>query len=288
MPEGDTIFRAARALDQALGGRVITRFESRLAPLADLDRVEAFAGRTVERVSSAGKHILMWLSGGTGAQAAQAPDGSGPRDASLVLRTHMRMHGSWHLYRAGDRWQAPAHAMRILIETAEWTAVAFGVQVADLVRGEALDRHRPLAVLGPDLLGDFDPDEALARIRTRGAMPVHAVLLDQRVLAGIGNVFKSEILFLSGLHPDTPADRIDDPAWRGVLALAQRLLRVNVSGGQSRVERRTTTGALDPGARLWVYGRAGLPCRRCGRPIRLRKDGTDARLTYWCDGCQRE
>jgi endonuclease VIII len=143
MPEGDTIYRAARVLHAALAGQVVTRFETGLAPLAARDRDDPIAGRTVERVAAAGKHLLMALSGG------------------LVLRTHMRMNGSWHIYRPGERWQMPHRAMRILIETADWVAVAFNVHVAEFVREDALSRHRPVATLGPDLLGDFDPAQAL-------------------------------------------------------------------------------------------------------------------------------
>lgn len=273
MPEGDTIYRAARTLHRALAGQTVTRFESALAGLAQIDRDEPIAGRTVERVAAAGKHLLMTLSGG------------------LVLRTHMRMSGSWHVYRPGEAWQLPRGAMRILIATAPWTAVAFNVYVAEFVRADRLQRHRPLALLGPDLLGDFDPIEALARIRAAGDTPMHALLLDQRVVSGIGNVYKSEILFLSRIHPDTPADSLDEPRLRGVLDLAQRLLRANVSeaSGPGIVTYgglRRTTGRMNPADRLWVYGRARQPCRTCGTPIAIRKDGDAARVTYWCPRCQ--
>ena len=168
MPEGDTIYRAARTLHRALAGQTVTRFVAELAPLAQVDRAEPIAGRTIERVEAAGKHCLMTFSGG------------------LVLRSHMRMNGSWHIYRPGEKWQMPARAMRILIETADWVAIAFDVYVAEFVDAADLDRHRPVATLGPDLLGDFDPGRALARIRDQGDRPVHEVLLDQRVMAGLG------------------------------------------------------------------------------------------------------
>jgi endonuclease-8 len=171
MPEGDTIYRAARTLHTALEGRRITRFETGLAQLAALDRDDPIAGRIVEGVAAAGKHLLMTLSGG------------------VVLRTHMRMNGSWHIYRPGERWQMPPRAMRILIETADWVAVAFNVYVAEFVRADQLHRHRPVATLGPDLLGTFDSAQALARVRQRGSRAIHDVLLDQRVMAGIGNVY---------------------------------------------------------------------------------------------------
>lgn len=274
MPEGDTIFRAARTLHRALAGHRIERFETGLVQLANVDRITPVAGRTIGRVDAAGKHILMTLSAG------------------LTLRSHMRMNGSWHIYRPGERWRMPRHAMRIAIATAEWVAVAFDVHVAELIPTDRLSRHAPVATLGPDLLGDFDAEEALRRVRAQQQIPVHRVLLNQRVMAGIGNVFKSEAMFLSRLHPDTPADAVTDEEWRDVMALAQRLLRANVeeSAGGGPIapdEMRNTTGRLNPEERLWVYGRAGRPCRVCGSTIRTRRDGDDSRPTYWCGGCQK-
>jgi endonuclease VIII len=273
MPEGDTIYRAARTLHAALAGQVVTRFESGLAQLAEFHRDEPIVGRTVEDVIAIGKHLLLTLSGG------------------MVLRTHMRMNGSWHIYRPGERWQMSPRAMRILIETADWVAVAFNVYVAEFVRADQLNRHRPLATLGPDLLGDFDAAQALARVRQRGSRPVHEVLLDQQVMAGIGNVYKSEILFLSHLHPDTLASRVNDQEWQALMALAQQLFKANVdetSGPGIETYRglRRTTGRMNAEERLWVYGRGGQPCRKCGTRIVSRKDGDDARLTYWCPRCQ--
>ena len=273
MPEGDTIYRAARTLNTALGGHRITHFETGLAQLAQIDRDTPITGRTVERVQAAGKHLLIWLSG------------------DLILRTHMRMNGSWHIYRRGEKWQMPARAMRIVITTAEWVAVAFDVYVAEFVAARALDRHRPIATLGPDLLGEFDLERALRNARAQGTRALHEVLLDQRVVAGIGNVYKSELMFLSRLHPDTPARALDDDQWRAVFELAQRLLRANIaeSSGQG-IETyrglRRTTGRMSPADRLWVYGRGGRPCRACGARIASRKDGDDARVTYWCPECQ--
>jgi endonuclease-8 len=181
--------------------------------------------------------------------------------------------------------------MRIVIETADWVAVAFNVYVAEFVRSDAMDRHRPLATLGPDLLGEFDHAEALRRFRAQGARPIHEVLLDQRVIAGIGNVYKSELLFLSNVHPDTPSDALTDERWSALIDLARRLLRANIaetSGQAIETYRglRRTAGRLDPADRLWVYSRGGRPCRKCGGPISSRKDGDSARVTYWCSRCQ--
>ena len=274
MPEGDTIYRSARTLQAALAGQAVTRFETGLAQLTTVNRDEPLAGRIIEQVSSAGKHLLIAFSGG------------------LVLRTHLRMNGSWHVYRPGERWQRSSRAMRILIETKDWVAVAFNVYDADFVRAEALDRHRLLATLGPDLLGDFDLDRALGLVRREDRRPVHEVLLDQRVVAGIGNVYKSELLFLSKVHPDTLASGMSDETWRQLLDRARQLLKANVAERSGRgIETyrgtRRTTGRMKPEDRLWVYSRGGQPCRTCGTAIASRKDGDGARLTYWCPTCQR-
>ena len=273
MPEGDTIYRAARTLHTALAGHVVTRFETGLAQLAHVDREEPIAGRTVEQVAAAGKHLLMTLSG------------------ELVLRTHMRMNGSWHIYRPGERWQMSPRAVRILIETGDWLAVAFNVHVAEFVRSDRLDRHRTLATLGPDLLGEFDPAQALLRVRRHGARAMHDVLLDQRLMAGIGNVYKSEVLFLARVHPDTPARSVNDDEWLALMDLARKLLKANVAessgpGIETYRGLRRTTGRRSSAERLWVYGRGAQPCRKCGTTIASRKDGDDARVTYWCPNCQ--
>jgi endonuclease-8 len=208
-----------------------------------------------------------------------------------VLRTHMRMNGSWHIYRPGERWRLPRYTMRLLIETADWVAVAFNVYSAELIAAAAAGAQPQLRTLGPDLLGDFDAAEAVARIKASGARPMHEVLLDQRIVAGLGNVYKSEILFLSRVHPDTPASGLTDEQHREWIALAQRLLRSNVADGAGpgivtyRGPRRTTA-RMNPEDRLWVYSRGGRPCRKCGTRLASRKDGDDARVTYWCPACQ--
>jgi endonuclease-8 len=274
MPEGDTIHRAARTLNTALGGQRVERFESVLAQLTRVDADTPIAGRTVERVEARGKHLLMWLSGG---------------DASLVLRTHMRMHGSWHVYRPGERWQRPRHEMRIVIETAPFVAVAFAVPVAEFVDAASLEREGPVAELGPDVLSDtFDAPEAVSRLRARGEMAIADALLDQRALAGIGNVFKSESLFAARVNPFTPVHALDDGTLSRIVATAQRQMRANAGEADTVAAAggRRTTNRLDPSARLWVYGRRGLPCRRCGTPIERAKQGPDSRSTNWCERCQ--
>jgi len=274
MPEGDTIFRSARTLHRALAGKTITRFETAYAQLSVVDDQSAIVGRRVEQVESRGKHLLMWLSG------------------DLVLRTHMRMSGSWHIYRPGERWQLASSHMRILIATADFVAVAFDVPDAEFLSPAALKRSRAIAALGPDLLDDaFDVEAAVARLRAQATREIGVALLDQRVMAGIGNIFKSEILFVSGVHPFAHVERLDDETLRNIVTTARRLLQANVTptsgaGITTFGGMRRTTGDVDPAARVWVSQRRGLPCRRCGAPIERRLQGEDARATYWCPACQ--
>jgi endonuclease-8 len=272
MPEGDTIFRTARTLQRALAGRTVTRFESVYPALARVDHDRPLAGRTVESVTSRGKHLLIAFSG------------------DLWLHTHMRMHGSWHVYRPGERWQRPRHEMRILLETAEYVAVGFTVPVAEFLTSTTLARHEILSTLGPDLAAsEFDRDEVIRRIHGRGAEPIQELLLNQRVVAGIGNVLKSEILFVAGIDPFASSDQLLDGTLERLLAVARRLMAMNTAGRDaalSPVLGRRTTGRLDPRIRLWVYGRGGKPCLTCGTAIESRGAGIDARLTYWCPRCQ--
>ena len=271
MPEGDTIYRAARTLHAALAGQRVERFESVFAHLTRVDADTPVAGRVMDRVEARGKHLLMHLEGG------------------LVLRTHMRMHGSWHIYRPGERWQRPRHEMRIVVETVPYVAVAFTVPVAQFVAADDLEREGPVAELGPDPLGDgFDAAAAAARLQARGDMEIADALLDQRAIAGIGNVFKSEILFAARVSPFAPVHALGAETLARILAVAERQMRANVGEATSApgAGGRRTTNRLDPLERLWVYGRRGLPCRRCGTPIQRAKQGPDARSTYWCERCQ--
>jgi endonuclease-8 len=288
MPEGDTIFRAARTLHAALAGRIVTRFETVLPKLARVDDDAPIAGRTVDAVGAHGKHQLLRLSA--------RPDAEGARGVAgpLVLRTHMRMSGSWHLYRPGERWQRPRGAMRLVIETEAYVAVGFDVPVAELVPAAALARDEDLRRLGPDLLAeDFDAAEAIARLRARGRAAVADALLDQSALAGVGNVFKCEILFVAGVSPFRSVASLGDDELARVVEIARRLLGANVGPGKgdgivTYTGGRRTTGRADPAQRLWVYSRGGEPCRRCGTPIAYARQGRDARGTYWCPSCQPE
>jgi len=268
MPEGDTIFRAARTLHRALAGKVVTRFDTAYAPLARVHDDTPITGRTIDAVEARGKHLVMRFSG------------------DLALRTHMRMHGSWHIYRPGERWQRPPREMRVLVATADFIAVGFNVPDAEFESASDVGRRDAIARLGPDLLApDFDAAEAIRRLRERAGMAIAEALLDQRALAGIGNVFKSEVLFEGGVHPETPVDAVPEERLAGLVDIARRQLAANVGDATPRFGRRTT-GHMAISEGLWVYGRGGRPCRRCGTPIAFARQGLGARPTYWCPRCQ--
>jgi len=274
MPEGDTIFRSARALDLALRGKRVVSFETAYAQLASANDQSPVAGRMVERVESRGKWLLIHFSG------------------DVILITHMLMSGSWHIYRRGERWKRGRAHMRAVIAVEDFEAVAFDVPVASFHTARSLERNTTLPKLGPDLLGaEFANDEAVQRLVDRSDDEIANALLNQRVVAGIGNVFKSEICFACGVNhfakvASLPAAKLED-----LLEAARRLMAANVSEGSgdrivTYTGPRRTTGADNPTARLWVYGRRGKECRRCGALILMRKQGTGARSTYWCPECQ--
>jgi endonuclease-8 len=185
----------------------------------------------------------------------------------------------------------PHHDMRIVIGTDEFDAVAFSVPIAEFtMAGEAAARG-PLKDIGPDPLAhDFDAAEAARRIASRTEMEIADALLDQTAMAGIGNIFKSEVLFVTRVNPFARVGQVPREDIERLIATAQKLMRANVGEGATGIRTygglRGTTGRLDPGARLWVYGRAGRPCRRCGTPIAKRTQGPHARSTYWCPKCQ--
>jgi endonuclease-8 len=266
MPEGDTIHRAARTLHAALAGRTVTRFETVYPALARVDEDAPLAGRTIECVEAAGKNLLMHFSG------------------DLHLRTHMRMHGSWHLYRPGERWRMPRSEMRLVIETAEWVAVGFHVPVAEFHDSASMERQIDLRLIGPDLIGEtFDEEEAMRRIRARPDEEIADVLLNQRVVAGIGNEYKSELLFIARVNPFTRVRDVSDEQLTNILKTARKIMVANVA---KRSPARITTFSLNPNAQQYVFSRGRKPCRRCGTPIEYAKQGKDARGTYWCPKCQ--
>ena len=265
MPEGDTIFRTADVLRAALRDRRI--IDARAQPQPGLRRVpdlSRLVGATVTSVEPRGKHLLIGF------------------DNGLTVRSHLRMTGSWHRYRPGERWRRPAREASAVLETAEAVAVAFNTPVVELLTDADLRRSHALTALGPDLLAaDVDFGEALRRLRERDAEQLGNALLDQRAVAGIGNVYKSEVAFLERLDPWAPIAVFEDDELVSALRTARRLLQANTRGGA-----RVTTGSGLRGQSLWVYGRSGRPCRQCGTPIRQERQGELARLTYWCPRCQ--
>ncbi len=274
MPEGDTVFRAARALNRALAGEKVIAFETAYAPLASVDDNTPIADRFIDRVESRGKWLLIYFSG------------------DLILLTHMLMHGSWHIYRRGERWQRPRRHMRIVITTEHFEAVAFDVPIAQFHTSRSLERHAALPKLGPDLLqSSFDEDEAALRLRAHSGEEIANVLLDQQVMAGIGNVFKSEICFVCGIHPFRLIATLTGKDIQCLVDTARRQLSANVlesstDGPVTYSGNRRTRRTSNEGERLWVYRRQGRPCRRCGTVILMRKQGAGARSTYWCPECQ--
>ncbi|HEX5216712.1 MAG TPA: DNA-formamidopyrimidine glycosylase family protein [Vicinamibacterales bacterium] len=273
MPEGDTIFRTARTLQRALAGGTVTKFETHLSQLAVVDRRAPIAGRLILDVSARGKHVLIELSG------------------DLFLRSHLRMHGSWHLDRPGERWRAPRTDARIVVTTAEWIAIAFNVSDAEFLTRAELERHPRLWALGPDLLSPtFDAAEAARRIREAPARHIAEAILRQQSLAGLGNVFKSELLFLCKVHPFTPVAGVSDDALNCLIQRGRKLIALNVAEDAIAAGAnvgRTTTGRLNPREQFYVYGRAGKPCFKCGTIIATASE-TGGRRTYWCPSCQSE
>lgn len=267
MPEGDTIFRTAEVLRAALVDRRITA--ARAQPRPGLRRVpdlSGLVGATVSTVGARGKHLLIGF------------------DTGLTLRSHLRMSGSWHRYRPGEPWRRSVRQASVILETAESVAVAFNTPVVELLTDADLRRSRALITLGPDLLGaDFDMEETIRRLRRRDGDQLGNALLDQHAVAGIGNVYKSEVAFLEGLDPWAPVAAFEDGELTAALRQARRLLQANTRGGA-----RITTGSGARGEGLWVYGRAGRPCRRCGTLVQLRRQGDLARQTFWCPRCQPE
>ncbi len=278
MPEGDTIYRAARALQRAIGGKVVTGFETGLAKLARVNDDTPLAGRIVERVESRGKWCLIYFSG------------------DLILVTHMLMSGSWHLYRTGERWRMGRDKMRVVIRTADWEAVGFNVPVAEFHTERSLARNSQVPKLGPDILSDeFTVEGGVARLAAYGRenpdAEIAVALLNQRVMAGLGNVYKSEVAFAAGVNPFRAMRTITAREMEVMVEFAQRYMKANVADGSgdgivTYSGNRRTTRAMDREERLWVYGRQGKECRRCGAKVMMRKQGVQARSTYWCPECQ--
>jgi endonuclease-8 len=258
MPEGDTIHRAAHTLARAIGGQRVTGWRSHAAELSGVDDL---VGRTVEAVEARGKHLLVRF------------------DDGRTLHTHMRMEGSWHVYRVGERWRKPARRAVAVIETGEWVAVCFGAPICELLA----PGHVPELVrrLGPDLLArDADLDEVIRRMRGHPEMPIGEAVMRQHLVAGVGNVYKSETLFLARVSPFAEVGSLSDEALRTILSEARALMKRNLRGFPRTTRRRFGRD------RLWVYGRSGERCFECGGVIRMRRQGNAGRSTYYCPCCQ--
>lgn len=256
MPEGDTVFRAARKLGEALVGQEVTRFDIRVPGSATAD----LRGETVSSSIARGKHLLL-------------------RTGAFSLHSHLKMEGRWHVYRHGERWRAPAFQARAIVGTRDRDAVGFELAMVEVL--PTADEDRLVGHLGPDLLGpDWDLAEAVRRV-SADSRAAHVALLDQRNVAGFGNVYANELLFVRGILPMTPATEIDAAA---VLETGYRMIHAN----RDRAAR-TFTGNDRPGQRMWVYGRENKPCRRCGTLIRAGEIGalpTSERNIFWCPRCQ--
>ncbi|MDQ6894170.1 MAG: Fpg/Nei family DNA glycosylase [Acidobacteriota bacterium] len=261
MPEGDTIVRTARTLARALEGREVLGFRSPLPALADA----SLAGRAVARVEPRGKHLLIHF------------------DDGRVLHSHMRMTGSWHVYRPAEPWWKPERLARAVIETADFVAVCFNAPVVELLSAGEVARHPALRRLGPDVLGEgFDPEGARTRLRSMPDAPIGEALLAQGAIAGIGNIYKSEALFATRINPFSPVGQLSDAAIDRLLGAARRLMSASVEGSGARRTRSFPGG----GPRYAVYRRSGLPCLTCATKIRIRRQGDAGRSTYWCPRCQ--
>ena len=274
MPEGDTIFRAARTLNLALAGQKITSFESVLPHLSRVDVDDGLVGRTVEKVEARGKWLLIHFSG------------------ELILLSHMLMSGSWHIYRPGEEWKRSRYNMRVVIGTAKILAVAFNVPIAEFHSAESLKRREGFNSVGPSTLAqEFDAAAVVARLRARPELEIGVSLLTQSLLSGIGNVFKSEVCFSCGINPFRRVSSLSDDDLTHLVSQARKFMLANVteaSGDKivTYVPLRRTTGRVNPSERLWVYRRTGEACRRCGGAIVSRKQGFDARTSFWCPQCQ--
>lgn len=253
MPEGDTVYLTARRLHQALAAELLVRTDFRVPAFATTD----LSGQRVTEVDAYGKHLLLRTDGG------------------YTVHSHLKMEGAWRVHRRGARWRDPAHEARVVLETGTVTAIGFRLGLLEVIRTQ--DEQTVVAHLGPDpLRPEWDAVEAVRRL---GADPDRAIaeaLLDQTAVAGWGNVYKSEMLFLRGVHPQTPVRAVDLPA---LVALGARLIQANRNTGN-----QITTGDTRRGRGRWVYGRRAEPCMRCGTPIGRRVQGE--RVTYWCPSCQ--
>ena len=265
MAEGDTVFAIAARLHDALAGRILTRTDLRVPRFATTD----LSGQRVVEVAPRGKHLLLRT------------------DRGLTMHSHLGMDGSWRLYEASERWGGRAFEVRAVLSTEDHVAVGHRLRRLEVIRTST--EPEVLGHLGPDVLGpDWDDAEVTRRLTASPGRPVGDALIDQSVMAGPGNVYRSEVCYLAGVDPRSPVEAIPDP--HHLVELTKTLMDRNRGGG-----RRVTTDDPRPGHDLWVYGRAGRPCRRCGTPIRsfpaplatgTEGSGGPGRITFVCPRCQ--
>ncbi|MCW2831649.1 MAG: glycosylase [Aeromicrobium sp.] len=258
MPEGDTVWRTAHRLHEALAGRTLIRTDFRVPAFATVD----LSGEVVDEVVSHGKHLLI-------------------RTPQHSIHSHLKMEGAWHVYRSGSDWRRPGHTARAVLENREWQTVGYSLGILEVMARS--DEGAAIDYLGPDLLGPgWDLDEAVARVSAVLDRPIFLALLDQRNLAGFGNEYVNELLFIMGLAPTRPVGEVPDVS--RVISRGQRMLDVN----KSRVER-SFTGSTRSGEDRWVYNRERARCRRCGTRLSSGKLGdrpTTERDVFWCPHCQ--
>jgi endonuclease VIII len=261
MPEGDTIHRTAGQLRKGILGRVVTSGEANAA--GNATDVTQLVGCRVSQIEARGKHLLIMF------------------DDRFVLHTHMGMTGSWHLYRVGEPWRKPARRAAVWFDASGILAVCFTPKTMEVLTPTAVRSHRHLSRLGPDLLVQpLDEVEILRRFRDGKGLSIGEAIMNQTVVCGVGNVYKSEVLFLERVCPFIPLERLTDERILRIVIRAATLMRRNLDGS-----RRTTRFSAD-GQRLWVYGRSGEPCLHCGASLQMRRQGDLGRSTYWCPRCQ--
>jgi endonuclease-8 len=267
VPEGDTIHRTAVVLRRVLAGHVVTGFEIAHPKVSAAAGREEIVGTTVTKVESNGKHLFIHFD----------------TPSEVVLHTHMKMSGTWHIYRPGERWWEPESEARVVIRTETVVAPCFHPPIVELLTARELGLHPIVSALGPDIIRDeFDMDEALRRLRVLPDRDVATALLDQKVISGIGNVYKVEALFLGRTSPWARVRDLDDEKLREIVGHARTLIRLNRDGGQRR-----THFSLKHDELMWVDERAGFPCYECGTTVEQGwHPGDDIRKSWYCPKCQ--
>jgi endonuclease-8 len=260
MPEGDTLHRTAHTLARVLAGQRLVRVRSSVPAIAQAE----LAGHVVEAVTAQGKNLLVRF------------------DDGRVLHTHLKMRGSWHVYRPGERFQRPEQQARVVLEVADALAVCFAAPTVRLLAANVAKNDPYLNGLGPDLIPDeFDEARAVAGLQQLAELSIGEAVMTQTALSGIGNIYKSETLFVCRASPFQTVSELDRDALVRIVQTARELLRKNAVPGSAG--RTTTSGTR---GQYWVYARSGQPCRVCGGTVRMQRQGALHRSTYYCPSCQ--